>query len=197
MKNQKINVKAVKKKSFINSPIKRKIFLLLLAGIAISGTRSHKKHKMIFRGLRSEWKEIDRAYLYRVVNEFHRDRLVSYEEMPDGTTKIVLSEKGKHKAIQCDFDTMEIKIPSRWDKKWRIVIFDVPEYKKLVRDSLRRKLQQLGFVEYQHSAFIFPFPCRDEIDFVVEFFEAREFVRYGEVINFTNDDELKLRFNLV
>jgi len=38
-----------------------------------------------------------------------------------------------------------------WDGKWRIVIFDIPESKRLVRDVLRRKLKTWGFVPWQKS----------------------------------------------
>lgn len=186
-----------KKKGAITSPIKQKVILLLLGGLALGLSRSPRRQGYIFREIRREWKQIDRAYLHRIVNEFHRDRLVSFEEKSDGTIKIVLTEAGKEKAIQCDFDRMEIQKPPRWDKRWRIVIFDIPEKKRKMRNSLRNKLSFLGFIEYQHSVFVYPYPCRDEIDFIVEFFEAREYVRYGEVVNFTNDAELKLRFNLV
>jgi hypothetical protein len=186
-----------KKKGAITSPIKQKVILLLLGGLALGLSRSPRRQGYIFREIKREWKQIDPAYLHRIVREFHQERLVSFEEKPDGTIKIVLTEAGKEKAIQCDFDRMEIKKPIRWDKKWRIVIFDIPEKRRKTRDALRHKLAQLGFLEYQHSVFVYPFSCRNEIDFIVEFFRVREYVRYGEVINFTNEAELKLRFGLV
>lgn len=38
-----------------------------------------------------------------------------------------------------------------WDGRWRIVIFDIPESKRAVRDVLRWKLKQWDFVQWQKS----------------------------------------------
>lgn len=38
-----------------------------------------------------------------------------------------------------------------WDGKWRMVIFDIPENKRIVRDILRNRLKMWGFVPWQKS----------------------------------------------
>lgn len=38
-----------------------------------------------------------------------------------------------------------------WDGKWRMVIFDIPENKRLVRDILRSRLKLWGFKPWQKS----------------------------------------------
>ena len=43
---------------------------------------------------------------------------------------MVLTDKGKNKAITFKIDSMEIKKPKQWDNKWRIVLFDIPEKHK-------------------------------------------------------------------
>lgn len=55
-----------------------------------------------------------------------------------------------------------IPMPARWDGKWRLVMFDVPEKRKKVRDTLRMLLRNAGFVHFQDSAWIQPYPC-DEL----------------------------------
>jgi DNA-binding transcriptional regulator PaaX len=91
---------------------------------------------------------------------------------------------------------MKIKEQGQWDGRWRIVFFDIPEKRRKARDALRDKLRDLGFYELQKSVFVHPFPCRDEIDFVVEFLKIRPFVRYAEMIEPTNEAELKIYFDL-
>ncbi|MGH8018850.1 MAG: hypothetical protein ACREIA_11240 [Opitutaceae bacterium] len=44
----------------------------------------------------------------------------------------------------------------RWDGKWRVVLFDVPERNKALRARLRRKLRAFGFGYLQNSAWISP-----------------------------------------
>ena len=51
--------------------------------------------------------------------------------------------------------------PTKWDRKWRILMFDIPENKHAVRDRLRRTLSTMGFVQLQKSVWIFPYDCED------------------------------------
>lgn len=47
--------------------------------------------------------------------------------------------------------------PLKWEKKWYLVIFDIPESLRYKRDILREKLKQLGFGQLQQSVWISPF----------------------------------------
>ncbi|HCX28109.1 MAG TPA: hypothetical protein DHI91_03145, partial [Candidatus Portnoybacteria bacterium] len=60
-----------------------------------------------------------------------------------------------------------------------MVLFDIPERQKPARDALRSKLKRLGFFEFQKSIFVHPFSCKDEIEFLIEFFQIKSYVRYG------------------
>jgi len=51
----------------------------------------------------------------------------------------------------------------KWDKKWRIVIFDIPQDKHKDRNCFRQKLKSMGFYMLQKSIFVFPYPCEEEI----------------------------------
>ena len=143
-----------------------------------------------------EWEKINKERLKEIIKEFYQEKLVEYKEKPDGSIEIVLTEKGKLKALEGKIDELEVKIPKTWDKLWRVVIFDIPEKKKKARDALRRKLKELGFLEFQKSVFIFPYECKDEIEFVVEVFGIRRYVRYLIDKEITNEEELLLKFKL-
>ena len=87
--------------------------------------------------------------------------------------EIILTKDGEKKALRFKLDDMKIKKPKKWDKQWRIVIFDIPEKFKTAREALRGKLKNIGFVELQKSVFAHPFECEDEINFIVEVFQIR------------------------
>jgi len=107
----------------------------------------------------------------------------------------VLSDKGKLKALTYHFN--KIKMAQKtWDKKWRVVFFDIPEKFRWGRDAIRRKLKELGFYELQKSVFVFPYECEDEIDFIIEFYGTRKYIRYGVFNYIDNDLELKRHFDL-
>ena len=176
--------------------LKRKILLLLLAGISLGLTKRPDYQWKIIKETSKEWEKINKERLKEIIKEFYQEKLVEYREKPDESIEIVLTEKGKIKALEGKIDELEVKIPKTWDKLWRVVIFDIPEKKKKARDALRRKLKELGFLEFQKSVFIFPYECKDEIEFIVEVFEIRKYVRYLVVKEITNEEELLLKFKL-
>lgn len=44
----------------------------------------------------------------------------------------------------------------KWDRKWRLVIYDIEEINRIQRNWLRRKLRQLGFGMIQRSVWLSP-----------------------------------------
>lgn len=184
------------KKKIIRSPIKKKVLVLLAGGVALGLARSPRNQKYIFKTISKDLKEIDRRYLVEVIKEFREDRLINYSEKKNGVVEIVLSEKGKRKVLEFNIDNIKINKPLRWDKKWRVVFFDIPEKRRGERNVLREKLKELDFKEIQKSVFVHPYPCFDEINFIVEYYTLRRFVRFGEIINLSNEEELRLKFKL-
>ncbi|MDO8183791.1 MAG: CRISPR-associated endonuclease Cas2 [bacterium] len=180
----------------IHSKTKKKLLLLLASGVIIGLSRSQKKTGYILKQIPKALREIDQDHLYRLIKEFHQDRLVDYRENDKGVITVVLTEDGEKQTLQYSLDELVISTPSYWDKKWHLVIFDIPEKKRQGRDALREKLKKLGFYEWQKSAFIYPYPCEKEINFVIEVFDLRPYVRYAELNNVTNEAELKIKFKL-
>lgn len=82
---------------------------------------------------------------------------------------ISLTETGKKKASWLQIDDLKIQKPKKWDRKWRLVIFDISQLKKIYREAFRGKLKELGFLPLQKSVWIIPFDCRDEIDLLKDF----------------------------
>lgn len=64
----------------------------------------------------------------------------------------------------------------RWDGKWRIIIFDIPEERGKQRRQFRRKMQSLGLYMMQESVFVFPYPCEEEIAELCETFHISSYV---------------------
>ncbi len=143
------------------------------------------------------WREINRKQLSDSIRSLYRSKLIDMIENKDGSIKMILTEKGRKRIILYNFERMVISKPNRWDKKWRIITFDIPEEFKESRNALRIKLKDLGFLKYQKSIFIYPYECKDEVDFVIEFFDIRPYVRYITAENLDNELDFKRRFQLL
>lgn len=177
------------------SSIKQKILLLLLGGLAFGYSYTPKRQWRVLKGIAYEWKRIDEEKLRQQINELYRSKLVSRKENSDGSYTIVLTEKGRMKAFTYHFEKMRIK-GGKWDGKWRLVVFDIPEKLKKGREALREKLKEIGFYELQKSVLVFPYQCKKEVDFVIEFFDLRRYVRFGILESIDNDLHLKKIFGL-
>lgn len=117
----------------------------------------------------------DRMRIKRSVTRLERTGFI--EHAPGGKGLFVLTKKGKEKALRYSLEQMKIAPQKTWDKKWRFVMFDVPEEKKQARRAINLVLKKIGCVQYQKSVFVTPFPCKKEIDFVGESFGVRDNIR--------------------
>lgn len=97
-------------------------------------------------------------------------------EGADGGQIYRFTENGKVVAKKFLLETLQIDAPVRWDGKWRIVVFDIPEKYKRARRALYFKLREMDFYPLQKSVWVHPFPCEQEIDFVKEVFNIHPFI---------------------
>lgn len=176
--------------------IKEKILLLLTSGLALGFTYSPNKQYKILKLTAKEWQKINKRKLVKEIRELYNSRLIKSQENPDGSFTFVLTKKGELKAMSYNIQNIKIR-KEKWDRKWRVVSFDIPEKNKKARDTLRWKLKQLGFYELQKSVFIFPYPCENEMDFIIEFFNLRKYVRFGVLESIDNDLHLRKIFKLI
>ena len=177
------------------SPLKRKILLLLVTGISFGHSYTPQRQIRVLKEFGSEWKKINEKELQKAIKELYKTKTVEIKENSDGTHTLVLTKQGKLKSFTYHFREMKLK-KVNWDGKWRIVIFDIPEKLRRGRDALRDKLKNLGFYELQKSVFVFPYQCEQEIEFIIEFFSLRKYVRFGVLDSIDNSLHLKKIFKL-
>jgi len=74
-----------------------------------------------------------------------------------------------------------LKIPNRWDNRWRLVLFDIPETHRATRDKLRRALSNLGMGILQASVWISPLDIKEEINKIANKLKLETNIKYFEV----------------
>lgn len=141
------------------------------------------------------YKKISKDDYKYCMNNLRNRKWITHDLNSQGNLyQIRLTKKGLEKANELKFNDIRVEKPLRWDHKWRIVVFDIPEKHKSARDALRRKLQELGFYKLQDSIFIYPYECFKEIDIICKVFCVTPFVQYLVAEEFYNDYKAKKYF---
>jgi len=119
------------------------------------------------------------------------------ENQYDGSVIVSLSEKGKLRALNLSFRRL-LRRKEKWDGKWRMVAFDIPENCKKGRNALRYRLVVGGFYELQESLFLYPYDCEKEIKAFINLFKLEKYVRFGLLEHIDNEEAIKkaLRFKV-
>lgn len=185
-----------RKRAVTIGPRAQKLLLLLHAGAALALTRRPDTLFKIVRNTSKEIARIDARTARRAITALYQSKLVDCTEHKDGTVTLILTDEGKNKALRYNLNTMSILKPARWDGWWRVVAFDIPERFVQGRRALSAMLKELGFYAMQKSVFIFPYACENEIDFIVEAFGLRPYVRVMLVKKTDIDLFLKRKFNV-
>ena len=93
-----------------------------------------------------------------------------------GNDKFIFTKNGQEWLGTSLKRYFKYKNGGKWDKKWRIVIFDIPQEMHGERGKFRRKLKSLGLVMLQRSVFIFPYSCEEEIGDIASNLGVNEYI---------------------
>lgn len=135
-------------------------------------------------------------YIRSTVHQMSERGLVSLVKNQGGQTMVRLTAKGRTELKRYALGDLKIDKPKRWDGKYRLIIFDIKEWKRKTRDDLRQWLEHLGFEHLQNSVWVFPYPCREIIVLLKSNFKIGKEVLYVTADEIENDGWLRRKFNL-
>lgn len=84
----------------------------------------------------------------------------------------------------------------KWDGRWRVLIFDIPEKERYKRDVLRKKMFELGLKKLQESVWIAPHPLPDSFSDYLADLRVRPYLYSLTVDCINRANELKKYFAL-
>jgi len=88
---------------------------------------------------------------------------------------VIITKKGLEKILKIALKKTEKK--RRKDGKWIMVVFDIPERKRKLRDLFRENLQILGFKFFQKSTWVCPFDVLKELEGIIQPHGLEDYVR--------------------
>ncbi|MDP2655012.1 MAG: CRISPR-associated endonuclease Cas2 [bacterium] len=121
--------------------------------------------------------------------------LVTFEER-DGTRYARITEKGKQMLEMESLRDKSTHKQKKWDGRWRVVLFDIPERRRGIRNRLRVFMQEYGFVRLQDSVWIYPYDCEDLIALAKANFRIGVDALYMIVEQLERDKHLREHFGL-
>ncbi|KKP33121.1 MAG: CRISPR-associated endonuclease Cas2 [Candidatus Staskawiczbacteria bacterium RIFOXYB2_FULL_32_9] len=169
--------------------------ILILTGVIMIATTSPYFIVNILKGFKQLKKYPDKKVRSAFYN-LKKQGLIDFENKK-GQIFFSLTDVGKKKASWMKIDNLEIEKPKKWDKKWRMVMFDIAQAKRQEREALRGKLKQLGFFLFQKSVWVIPYKCDKEIEMLKKFFGLKDSeIRLITIDNIGEDGELRKFFKL-
>lgn len=142
-----------------------------------------------------KWKQFNLGYLLQTLRRLQKQKLVEIKDI-NGKQQMIITQKGKTRILEYSLDELEITKPKMWDKKWRIVIYDIPNRKKYLQEVMRETLKNLGFLAIQESVYIIPYPCYKEIEFLREYYHVGQYIKYLLVDKLEDDSAYMTYFGL-
>ena len=138
----------------------------------------------------------NKSLVKQTVERLRSQKILSVKKLETGETVIKLTQNGKKKLLKYQLTDLTIPAPIKWDGLWRIVLFDIPEDKREGRDLLRSMIKRLGMRQLQRSAWVYPYPCKNEIDFVSAYYGIGKYILYLETKELENESHYLQLFNL-
>ncbi len=107
-----------------------------------------------------------------------------------------LTDSGQKILDRWQLDDFKLKTPKKWDRKWRIIIFDIPEKRRNIRNEIREIFKAAGFYRLQDSVWVYPYDCEDVIGLLKTNYRIGRDLLYIIADQIENDRHLRMEFGL-
>lgn len=131
--------------------------------------------------------------LYRLRDK----KFITFSKTEKGRPIVRLTELGRSEITKIVLRQYKISETAVWDGKWRVIIFDIREKRRNIRQKLRVLLAGAGMLRLQDSVWVHPNPCDEFVALV----RANLKSGTGELLYFIaegleSDRHLREHFNL-
>ena len=153
------------------------------AALQIIGQATHKRNRFNYQVKTS-------------LSRLHEKGYITFSE-EEGKKRVRITDRGRQALEwQQEKAALNARKKKRWDKRWRMVIFDIPERRRHIRDRLRSIMQGAGFLCLQQSVWVFPYECEELVALLKADLRIGKDVLYVIVEKIEYDAPLKKHFGL-
>ena len=133
--------------------------------------------------------------IYKTISALDKSGCIRYTKTQEGC-RVSLTKKGRERLLVYELGLKHFQPKGKWDKKWRLLVFDIPESRRLLRDQIRSTLKQFGFYRLQDSVWVYPYDCQ----YILELLRTKYHVRHDALFicaeHLDEDRWLKKHFSL-
>ena len=126
------------------------------------------------------------------LDRLRRQGFIDYSSVHDRNA-LSITAAGEKRLYRYKFENLSLPDVEYWDRIWRVVMFDIPEDRKVARDALSRKLKQMGCYQLHRSVFVHYLPCLEELSFIEDYFGFKGLIIYMEVREISQKQDIQLR----
>ena len=124
-----------------------------------------------------------------------RERLIKKGWLQFRNGSLEMTPSGEVALMKMRFEN-NTHVKPKWDKKWRILIFDIPERRKSLREKVRATLTSIGFLRLQDSVWVYPYDCEDFMTLLKADFKVGKDLIYIIADAIENDVHRRRNFGL-
>lgn len=144
-----------------------------------------------------ERRRLTRTQIRRSLEHLEKREILDLKKV-DNEVLVNVKEKGRVLVLTYSIKSLlDLKREEKkWNGKWYLVFFDVPEIQRNKRDYLRNFLKKIGFYCYQKSVYVFPFKCEEEIKLIKKIVEGAKYMKYVVAEKIEDEEALKAFFKI-
>ncbi|MFA7209050.1 MAG: hypothetical protein WC120_02070 [Parcubacteria group bacterium] len=171
--------------------------LMVSGGVAIAATSPYFLSRIlpkIIKHAKYEVKKREKIKAFQKSFYYLKNQGMVNVEYRGKQIHINLTEEGKKKLRKYDIDALRIEKPKKWDKRWRVLIFDIVDRHKQKREALRGKIKELGLFQLQKSVWVCPYEFQKEMEILRNFFQLSKNEMKVIIASEIEDDEKIKKF---
>ncbi|HEY4476068.1 MAG TPA: CRISPR-associated endonuclease Cas2 [Candidatus Paceibacterota bacterium] len=128
----------------------------------------------LFTMRRGYGRERDRRKFSQLISYLKRKGYIAIKNF-EQKKAVMLTRKGAAKVLRIKFKAGKKQL--RKDGKWQMIIFDIPETKKVFREVLRNALYELGYQRLQDSVWVCPYEVEKETEWILSNYSLDPYVK--------------------
>ncbi len=191
MKSAELKLKKKIRNSKIQKVLLNTLYIAGVLGVAVVAP----KMLSLLKHLDPQKKGSRKSSVNTAIKRLQEKGLVVWEKSGNGIF-LRLTNEGERTLKFIERNEFKITKPKKWDEKWRVIIFDIKETKRGLRDKFRRTLVRIGFLKLQDSVWVYPYNCEELMTLLKADFMMGKEILYIIADSIENDKWAKNHFGL-